>query len=224
MTVEPSNPDQGKCGTVRRGKPPCGLPAGWGTDHVGSGHCRLHLGTVATHRRSAQVQLARDDCARLGLKIDTTPADALVNEVLEAAGNVSFYRALIQDLPTHPGADVYVVEDETRGHWDRGEPGIYGRTYHVSGLPTGEGKPHVLLQLYNDERKRLVEASTAALRAGVDERRLRLIEDDVSTIMAAQTRALDESGLGHLADAFRRKFIAALAESAPTNMAEASGE
>ncbi len=35
--------DTGKCGAVRNGKP-CGREAGWGTDHLGYGHCKHHGG------------------------------------------------------------------------------------------------------------------------------------------------------------------------------------
>ena len=32
------------CGATNRHGEPCGLPAGWGTDHVGDGRCKLHGG------------------------------------------------------------------------------------------------------------------------------------------------------------------------------------
>jgi hypothetical protein len=32
------------CGATNRHDEPCGLPAGWGTDHVGEGRCRFHGG------------------------------------------------------------------------------------------------------------------------------------------------------------------------------------
>lgn len=32
------------CGRTNRDDEPCGLPAGWGTDHVGEGACKLHGG------------------------------------------------------------------------------------------------------------------------------------------------------------------------------------
>jgi hypothetical protein len=34
------------CGATNRNDEPCGLPAGWGTDHVGEGRCRLHGGAT----------------------------------------------------------------------------------------------------------------------------------------------------------------------------------
>jgi len=41
-TVTPPVP--GLCGARTRAGPPCRRPAGWGTDHVGEGRCKLHAG------------------------------------------------------------------------------------------------------------------------------------------------------------------------------------
>lgn len=38
MSIKP------KCGAKNRSGKACGKPAGWGTDHVGTGRCRLHGG------------------------------------------------------------------------------------------------------------------------------------------------------------------------------------
>jgi hypothetical protein len=39
-------------------KPTCSLPAGWGTDHVGVGRCKLHGGMTPNHRAAARLKLA----------------------------------------------------------------------------------------------------------------------------------------------------------------------
>lgn len=47
---------------MERGEDPwpwCRKEAGWGTDHVGIGTCRLHWGNHPSARRSAQLKLAR---------------------------------------------------------------------------------------------------------------------------------------------------------------------
>lgn len=41
------NDDENLCGYIKDNDEPCGLPAGWGTDHVGKGTCRLHPGRGA---------------------------------------------------------------------------------------------------------------------------------------------------------------------------------
>jgi hypothetical protein len=45
----------GKCNASKRqGEGRCTQPAGWGTDHVGVGYCKLHGGKTATHREGAR--------------------------------------------------------------------------------------------------------------------------------------------------------------------------
>lgn len=214
----------GDNGGRKKNGDPCGRPAGWGTDHAGAGRCKLHFGNTESENRKAQEVVARRECVSLGIPIETTPAEALVREVWEASGNVAFYRQLVQGLPTHPEDDEFVSpEGEGDGHWIRGEPGIYGRTYHVSGIPTGEAKPHVLVQLYNDERKRKLDASAAALRAGVDERRVRIAEADAVRIETANIKAFEAMGIADRLEEFRGYFHRELAAgSEPAHLGAAS--
>lgn len=198
----------------------CRNTAGFKTDHVGFGNCHLHGGASPGGRQHAQQLAARAECETLGLQIQVDPGEALILELWETAGNVAFYRALIQQLPSHPSPDVFVVPEPEvgddgepiviDGHWERGDPGVYGRTYHVSGVPTGEAKPHVLVGLYNDERKHLTDVAAAALRAGVEERRVRMAEADATKILEAQVDALIAIGLADRLEDFRAAFIDAL--------------
>lgn len=177
-----------KCpGTTRAGGP-CTKPAGWGTDHAGVGTCKFHLGSTRNHQRAAQKELARIECQKLGVPIQVDAGEALLQGIYEAAGNAAFYKALVQELPTHPEPDTY---DSDSGRWERGNPGIYGRTYHVSGVPTGEAKPHILVTLYNQECDRRNAVAAAALKAGVDQRRVE-IEQQRAELMADMVRRLVE--------------------------------
>src|ERR1700723_564286 len=97
-----------RCGAKTRNGGVCKLPAGHGTDHPGIGRCKLHGGSTPTHEGAASMEIARRECAALGVPIDTTPDVALMDEVREACGNVAFYRQLVQELPTHPAPDVLV--------------------------------------------------------------------------------------------------------------------
>lgn len=224
-----AGPDKELCGAkTPNGKyPTCHRTAGAGTTHKGVGHCSRHAGSTESHGKAASVEIARRECVALGIPIETTPADALMDEVREACGNVAFYRQLVQRLPTHPADDVLVPAVEVEGedgkpqtipaHWERGESGIYGRTYHVSGIPTGEAKPHVLLQLYNDERKRKLDASTAALRAGIEERQIRIAEAEAERIELANIRAFAAMGLADRLEEFRGHFYSFLADEEPAD-------
>lgn len=167
VTTNSPAPYRNICGAKNRSGGPCGRPAGWGTPSK-VGRCKLHGGLSPNGRKNAERLELEAACSTLGIQVQTSPAEALLNEIRETAGNVEFYRRLVQDLQTHPAADTYVAGNgDGDGHWERGEPGIYGRTYHQSGSPTGEAKPHVLVQLYNDERKHLAQTTVAALKVGI---------------------------------------------------------
>lgn len=206
-------PPEKQCGAQRPNQPEgvtCERPKGQGTNHLGVGRCARHGGATATHERSAELVLATRECATLGLPIETTPEDALMRELWEAAGNVAFYRERVQQLADEPEPDEYIEGEDGDGHWQRGEPGVYGRTYHVSGLPTGEGKPHILVTLYNQERDRLRATCEAMLRANVEERQVRMAERDAATILQAQVKALVAMGMADRLEEFRVAFVDAL--------------
>lgn len=50
MTI-PTNPF---CGGTTRAGTDCHRPAGWGTDHVGFGRCKLHAGSTPTGKKHAE--------------------------------------------------------------------------------------------------------------------------------------------------------------------------
>lgn len=189
-------PDKALCGAERKGKPPCRFVAGHGTNHLGVGRCKRHGGSTPNHKKHAEIELTRQAVAKLNLKVETTPAAALLNEIYRTVGNLEFYDELTAELPTHPEDDVYVTdEDGSNGHWERGAPGIYGRTYHQSGVPTGEAKPHVLMQMQFEERKHLRGLTVDALKVGIAEEMVSLARDQ-ATLMAEAFRAFAVA-LGH---------------------------
>lgn len=213
-----AGPDKQLCGGQRYGQPEgvlCEQRAGWGTDHPGIGYCKRHGGSTRNHKRAAALEIARQECVTLGIHVEIDPSEALLREVWESAGNVAFYRQLIQALPTHPDPDVYVTDDEGDGHWERGTTGVYGRTYHVSGVPTGEAKPHVLVVLYNQERDRLRAVCEAAIRANVEERRVQLAEREGQMIADVLKGVLTELGVYDRpeAPAIVRKHLALVAST-----------
>jgi hypothetical protein len=137
----------------------------------------------------------------LGIPVETDPGEALLGELAETAGNVAFYRQLVQQLPGHPEPDEYLSGKDGDGRWERGGPGVYGPTFHVSGVPTGEARPHVLVQLYNRERKHMVDVASAALRAGVEDHRVRIAERDGLALAQAIRGILNDLGVSDHPDA-----------------------
>jgi hypothetical protein len=87
-----------KCGARTRAGGQCKREAGWGTDHVGYGSCKLHGGrthsnTTAAYRAEAMAYAAKAH----GLD-DLQPTDALLMCVRDAAGMKAFAQARVAEL------------------------------------------------------------------------------------------------------------------------------
>jgi hypothetical protein len=198
--VPAPGPDKELCNAQRPKQPEgvlCKQPAGHGTKHLGVGRCSKHGGNTESHEKAAETELARRECQTLGVLIDIDPAEALLHEVREAHGMCEMYRGEIDKLGLHPEDDEFIPGEDGEGHWERGKGGLYGRTYHVSGVPTGEAKPHVLVILWMEERKRRQAAAEAALRAGIAERQVRVAEKQAELFVDAMRHLV--GALGHSA-------------------------
>jgi len=168
-----------KCGANTRSGGKCGRPAGWGTDHPGVGRCKLHGGSTPNHEVAAQKETARQAVERFALTadddaVDIDPRDSLAIELHRSHRAVEFLSCLVNEL----GLD------------------IYGETYHVSGIATGEAKPHVLWGMWMEERKHLRAVAAEAARAGVEARRLELAEQTAHTIATLLRAIFGDPELG----------------------------
>lgn len=90
-----------RCGARRRDGSGghCRQRAGWGTDHLGSGRCKLHGGRTRNQRAAARAGLARQSAETFGVPIDTTPTAALRAELARANGIVAYLAARCRELP-----------------------------------------------------------------------------------------------------------------------------
>ena len=178
--------------------------------------CDKHGGAAPRARakalREREEGKIRREVQRLGIPIEIDPTEALLGEIWETVGNIEFLRNLVQELPTHPDDDKIVGFNDKNDApiYERGEPGIYGKTYHLSGTPTGEAKMHVLVQMYNDERKHLVNVTSAAIRLGIEERRVNLEENRAAEVFRAVSQALSLMGLEARFSEFREHFADAI--------------
>ena len=64
---------------------PCSQPKGWGTDHVGSGHCRKHLGTSPNGIKAAAKEAAEIAVVKLGLPSGSGDPFALLDKTIRYA-------------------------------------------------------------------------------------------------------------------------------------------
>lgn len=165
--AEGSRTDGKVCGAKKnKGVNTCSLPAGFGTDHLGFGPCKHHMGSTATGRKSAAIERGEELMVFYGKPLDTDPIQALLDEVRTTAGHKAWLAAEIAKV------DVKLVSEKGR----------------VEGLPAEvEG----LLRLYQWERDHLVKTAKTCLDAGINQRLLEIAEhqgaklaDAVDTILA----------------------------------------
>jgi hypothetical protein len=152
-TTEPST----TCDARTRSGGLCKLSAGWGTDHVGAGRCKMHGGSSSTGRTNA----ARLQAAELAAELDLEPHDALLWSVRLAAGEVQFFTAQVAALEQ----DALVVEHERHRVGDL----AYTETSTRAEL-------NIWIRARQDALERLAKYAKMAIDAGVAERHVRVAE------------------------------------------------
>lgn len=172
-----------KCGAERKGRAPCAQPAGFGTSHVGVGRCRNHGGCTPTHVVAGQRALAEQAVATYGLPVDVSPPEALLDEVKWTAGHVAWLRAQVQALEREALA------------WGLTKREDQGATEFPGVNVTEQAVPNVWLDLYQRERKHLLDVCKAAIGAGLAERQVRLAEQQGAMLASVIRGILDDLGL-----------------------------
>jgi hypothetical protein len=131
----------------------------------GQGVCMMHGGKVGHNMEAARKRLAlvniRKELDHLGGSLDVDPATAMLAMVHEAAFNVAFLRRQVNAL--RPGFE------STHGAGD----GIVGRVDPEN----WSAAEHVLVGMYDRERDRLTRYSKMCRDAGIEERRVKIEEE-----------------------------------------------
>ncbi len=148
--------------------------------------CTKHGGGARQIRGHAKRRVAlgeaEEELNRLGVPIEIEPADAMLQMVWEAAGNVAVLRGWIQRLrQAEQLIEGYDEEDIIDSLASVGQGKTVARSQR--GVIAGrvdpanwKAAPHVLVVMYNDERERLVRWAKACRDAGVEEHRVKLAE------------------------------------------------
>ena len=161
-------------------KPTCGAKTRAGTPcrkhpEPGQKRCRMHggatpLGRAAGARRLAEAK-ARKLADTLGVPVDVDPKEAVLDAIRWSAGHVAFFRAQVQALDP--------------------DSLIWGKTSHRCGEgPEGpidvteeSAVANMWLRLYDQERDRFSALCLAAIKVGIDERRIK-VEEQQAQIFA----------------------------------------
>ena len=114
--------------------------------------------------------------------MDVSPDAALLTEVQRSAGLVAYYQARVEEIAALGAEGLVWGHTRTKVGGDDA-----GDTY--------EARPSVWLQLFNEERDRLVKVCAAALRAGIEERRVKLAEQQGILVAAVIRRILTRLNL-----------------------------
>jgi hypothetical protein len=171
-----------KCGAKTRGGKPCQRPAGSGTGHVGTGRCKLHGGASPQAELAGAVQLARREATVMGSPLDVEPHVAILECIRIAAGEVRYASEQIAALTPDDAAGQVVTTIERFG----GENG------------GGSGPPalHIWIVARHQAMDRLVDYSKVAIAAGIEERRVKLAEQQGALLAQAIKGILAELGVG----------------------------
>lgn len=183
MTKRAQPPEDGRCAATSKqtGQRCKNAPIPGGTV------CRFHGGGTKQAKAAAAARLteqaATEQVARLGARKDIHPIEALLDLVHWTAGEVDYWRA-----------QVVALEDGQL---------VWGTTSHREGtgpegpvdVTTDEAKPHVAYVMLERSSDRLAAYSAAALKAGVDERRVALAEHQGKALADVIRRILDQLDL-----------------------------
>jgi hypothetical protein len=115
--------DRPKCGAKKRqGEGLCERPAGWGTDHAGTGRCKLHGGSTKTQSVAAERQMVEAEARRLFEKVapEIVPVDNPLEAYRMFAGRVMAWLDLMErlladlDSPRYRGAAAEQIRGEVQ--------------------------------------------------------------------------------------------------------------
>jgi hypothetical protein len=167
--------DRQLCGARTRGGGTCKKPP-----LAGATRCRLHGGASPNSLAKAEERLADAEAGRQLVKLGVThrnihPAEALIELVSYQASIVDFWRHKVSQLEE---ADLTWGRTKVKeGGDDRGT--------------TSEAKPNIAYVLLGESSDRLARYCEAALKAGVEERKVRLAESQGALVAQAIRTVLD---------------------------------
>lgn len=174
------------CGAKKRqGEGTCGRPAGWGTNHLGVGPCKLHGGNTRAHNRAAAPAVAR----QLGAEVDMEPIDALLWCVRLAAGEVRVFTELVAELAESDwkGAPLSTVDRPLKD-----EGGAESASQRAVEVREGSAELHIWIKARQAAMDRLAKFTKMALDAGVAERQIELAERWAEGLAALLGGVLDD--------------------------------
>lgn len=177
------------CGAKTRAGSPCQKRAGEGTSHLGEGRCKMHGGASPRAELAGVIVLARREAATMGRPLDVDPHEAILECIRIAAGEVQYASEQIACLE-HDDAigPVTTTVDRT----------AYGGENAVSYNQETKGPPalNIWITVRHIAMDRLVNYSAVALKAGVEERLVKVAEAQGQMLARVIEGILNDLGVG----------------------------
>jgi hypothetical protein len=182
----------GDCGAKTRKGTPCRQRAGHGTNHPGIGRCSRHGGASPNAEVAGQVFLARREAAVMGRPLDIEPHEAILECIRIAAGEVQYASERIAELePEQAVAPLVSTHERPR----KGEYGFEEHDDNVTETKTDQPALHIWIVARRQAMDRLVTYSATAIKAGIDERRVKLAESQGQLLVQVIRGVLQELGV-----------------------------
>ncbi|WP_024817085.1 hypothetical protein [Arthrobacter sp. 31Y] len=203
------------CGAKNKKADPCGLsPA------PGATRCGRHGGNSPQAKKAAERRVAEEQAKAelergvrtLGLPIDIDPGKALLDEIHWTAGHVAWLREKVQELDavktlTRGTEDrtTWTKDGDSEFHEGSNESGnpnahslVWGQTEYrdkTGGEDAGQtvveqAGINIWYQLYLKEREHLAKVCALALKAGIEERKVKLAESQGALVADVIRRIL----------------------------------
>ena len=149
--------------------------------------CKIHGGGAPAVRAAAarrvQEDAARRELAALGEPEQIDPAEALLQLIGWKYGEVKWLRARVQEIPSED-----LAWGLAQSEFGRGPEGPIDRV-------TEKSQPSVWWTLLREAEDQLADYAARALRAGVDERRVRLAEQQGLAVHAVMMAVFNRLSL-----------------------------
>ena len=170
-------------GRKKQGEGTCTQPAGWGTDHLGVGSCKLHGGCTPNQVAGAVRRLAETGARALLAELHVAPVEDPLQALLKIAGQVLAWQEATASL-------VNELEE-----------------VRYEGA-TGAEQLRAEVALYERAMDRAVAVLSAIARLNIEERLARVTERQADAVIDAIDAALATAGVTGQ-DAARAKQAAA---------------
>lgn len=163
--------DPSRCGARKRqGEGTCTQPAGWGTDHQGVGHCKLHGGSTPAQTTQANRRRAENEARALLAELHVAPVEDPLQALLKIAGQVLAWQEATASL-------VNELEE-----------------VRYEGA-TGAEQLRAEVALYERAMDRAVAVLAAIARLNIEERLARVTERQADAVIDAIDAALAAVGV-----------------------------